>query len=346
MSNATSSSDTPHATATPAWKPSVWTFLVPAILAVAALGGGYLLGGVQAIGRDVCLSDAIYDINGRTPSPVDLPTYHGPRLTRQAAGAYYVKAVDASWNDIQHALPTLAGNDLAAIHEQAAIVAKAMNRTADMLTARTWDDLGYDVTDALDDIVRQYGNLAQDAQYAAASIDIQDANNLMRDLIMFGNHADAALRDDLGLPAGTPFTPPFDIVAVADRGIYDAAANDDDRSIDDGKHIVDVTVRSNVAGIVRSVSLSLTVTSAKGRTVGTADGGMDGLALAAGQSVVVPVAIDPELATSGATLSLKTLWMRNGSSSTIISLEDADGGAAPADDSLSRLGALAGFRLR
>ncbi|MBT1160305.1 hypothetical protein [Bifidobacterium sp. SO1] len=340
----------------PSWKPTIWTFLVPAVLAVTAAIGGYLLGGVQAISSDVCLSDAIYQVNGRAPSYVDYPQYDGPQLTGRKAATYYAKAVAASWQPVQDALPTFAGNDLAAIHEQAGTVAKALHRTYAMLLERTWPD---SVTDALDDVVKQYGNLEQSARYTASSIDVTDAHTLLSDLISFSNHTDAALRDDLGLPAGEPFTPPYDIVAVTDQGIYDAAANGDDRTINDGQHIVDVTVRSRIPGTVTSISLELAVHSAIGRNVGTANGGVDSIMLAQGQSVVVPVPIDPDLATSGASLSLRTLWTHSGRSSVTISLDGADGSDAAGDDSdttdgagtsagdpLGRPGALADFRLR
>ncbi|NEG90368.1 hypothetical protein [Bifidobacterium aerophilum] len=335
--------------AIPSWKPTVWTFLVPAVLVVVAAIGGYLLGGVQAISSDMCMSDALSQVNGRSPSPVDYPTYDGPELTRREAAQYYAKAVTASWQTVEDALPTLAGDDLNAIHEQAGTVADALHRSYAMLLARTWPD---DVTDDLDDVVKRYGNLERSARYAAESIVAADANDLMRDLISFGNHADAELRDDLGLPAGTPFTPPFDIVAVTDQGVYDAAANEDDRSINDGKRIVDVTVRSRVPGTLNSVNMSVSIYSAIGRNVGTADGGVDGLALRQGQSVVVPVAIDPDLADGGATLALKTIWTHGSVSSVMISLDVEDGDASggdvsvPAADSLSRLGVFADFRLR
>lgn len=297
------------------------------LLAVSA-GGGYALGGLPLDGgigtarTAVSADDAKYDLDGDSPfgSSVDeTPEPSGPKLGAAEAGDYYLQTIAQSrqaWND---ALNASLGGDLTATRAAAGKAAKALRDTAATLRARTWPD---DVANAAASIADTYDERAEQASYVADAVGGRAGDALTEEGAYGVGEADDYLRGKLGLPAGTSLDLPVEITAMEDRGIQRSSTTADrplsgpnPSAANDGKRIIAVTVRSRMPGTVSGLTLSFDVKSGGGAgaagagagaaadggaaggassasTLGTAAGDVDDIALAKGQSVVVPVAVD------------------------------------------------------
>ncbi|MBW3087522.1 hypothetical protein KIH77_02030 [Bifidobacterium sp. 82T24] len=321
---------------------SVVASMLAIVLAVPA---GYALGGMDAFGMagaggERCLSDARNDIEGMpdTVSASADVSFHGSELTDADAGAYYQQAVDRSWRQIDEALLAVMGGDLPSMRAAAASAESAIDETITALQSHTWPS---GATNAVKDVVRHYMELRADMAYVASSASEDAGRELTDDDMYSTSDVDTYLRDKLGIGAAKPHTMPVDILAADDAGIHDAEADDIDgmgSTTNDGKRIVNVTVRSNTPGTVTDLGLDFDLRDASGKTVAEVQGSVDHMALTKGRTVVVAVPIAAEQAKSGRELRLTGMSVRSG--------HDTGRIIAIGDDIAKTVAALDDFRLR
>lgn len=258
------------------------------VLLVISLALGYSLGGVRAISKEVCPNDAKWDLDGTAPtsSLSDSVEPKGPALSTSEAGAYYLDAVEPSAKPFEDALTISFSGDLAATQKAAAKAAKALQATAQALRSRTWPE---SVTNAVTTIADNYATKAKQADYVASAI-VDTASEELTQLDAYrASEADAYLRGKLGLPAAKAPTIPLEIVHIEDLGVqqgYDHSGS----SLNKGKRVLDVTVRSHVPGTLTGLYLSFNLLQGK-HTVGRAWGEVRDIRLAEGQSAVVTIAL-------------------------------------------------------
>ena len=85
-------------------------------------------------------------------------------------------------------------------------------------------------------------------------------------------------------------TAPLELTGIEDRGSQQGA-DAGGSTVDTGKRIIAVTVRSHVPGTLSGLNLTFDLKKGK-TTLGRISGIMDDIALAEGQSIVVPVPVD------------------------------------------------------
>lgn len=229
----------------------------------ASLGVGYMFGGdpggiVTAITGVVCPQDAKYALDGDAPfvntSDTSEHPAKGARLSEKDAGQYYLEAVKPSIQPLRDAMNTLYGGDLKATRAAAGKAATVLRATAKALRSRTWPD---EVANAAAVVANEYDAKARQASYVADSV--------------------------------TP-SAPLEITGIEDRGIQQGA-DAGGSTVDTGKRIIAVTVRSHVPGTLSGLNLTFDLKKGK-TTLGRISGIMDDIALAEGQSIVVPVPVD------------------------------------------------------
>lgn len=262
----------------------------------ASLGVGYMFGGdpggiVTAITGVVCPQDAKYALDGDAPfvntSDTSEHPAKGARLSEKDAGQYYLEAVKPSIQPLRDAMNTLYGGDLKATRAAAGKAATVLRATAKALRSRTWPD---EVANAAAVVANEYDAKARQASYVADSVTPSASDELIS-LDAYGvSEADVYLRGKLGLPAAEAPSAPLEITGIEDRGIQqgvDAGGS----TVDTGKRIIAVTVRSHVPGTLSGLNLTFDLKKGK-TTLGRISGIMDDIALAERQSIVVPVPVD------------------------------------------------------
>ena len=136
----------------------------------------------------------------------------------------------------------------------------------------------------------EYDAKARQASYVADSVTPSASDELIS-LDAYGvSEADVYLRGKLGLPAAEAPSAPLEITGIEDRGIQQGA-DAGGSTVDTGKRIIAVTVRSHVPGTLSGLNLTFDLKKGK-TTLGRISGIMDDIALAEGQSIVVPVPVD------------------------------------------------------
>lgn len=257
---------------------------------LAAVGGDP--GGiVTAITGVVCPQDAKYALDGDAPfvntSDTSEHPAKGARLSEKDAGQYYLEAVKPSIQPLRDAMNTLYGGDLKATRAAAGKAATVLRATAKALRSRTWPD---EVANAAAVVANEYDAKARQASYVADSVTPSASDELIS-LDAYGvSEADVYLRGKLGLPAAEAPSAPLEITGIEDRGIQQGA-DAGGSTVDTGKRIIAVTVRSHVPGTLSGLNLTFDLKKGK-TTLGRISGIMDDIALAEGQSIVVPVPVD------------------------------------------------------
>ncbi|OXN00695.1 hypothetical protein [Bifidobacterium vansinderenii] len=318
--------------------------VIGSLLAIVMAGAaGWFVGGMSilsTVSGEVCPDDAEYDLEGATPSKTtnDLD-FSGPELTEAEAGDYYLNAVAASWQTVDDAMTTSIGDDLNATRSAAAQAATALDQTVKLLTARTWPD---SVSNAVYDIANDYADQAAEARYAANATSLRYTDTMTGVDAYNISEADSYLRGKLNLPAAQPHSTPFDILDITDRGVFHSDEAGGDDSVNDGKRMVDVTVRSRVPGNATSVMLHFDLLDESGKTVERVWAQADRIVLAKGQSVVLRMPIDADKVKTGMGLRFTGWSVSSGSS-------DATGVShnANVDDQYAKtLSVVTDFRLR
>ncbi|MBT1177189.1 hypothetical protein [Bifidobacterium callimiconis] len=295
--------------------------IIGLLLAIVMAGAaGWFVGGMSVLSTasgEVCPNDAEYDLEGATPSKTtnDL-NFTGPELTEAEAGDYYLNAVAASWQTVDDAMTTSIGDDLNATRAAAAQAATALDQTVKLLTARTWPD---DVSNAVYDIANDYADQTAEARYVANATSLRYTDAITGVDAYTVSEADAYLRNKLNLPAAQPHSMPFDILDITDRGVFHSDAAGGDDRVDDGKRMVDVTVRSRVPGNVTDVMLHFDLLDTSGKTMDRVWAQADRISLAEGQAVVLRLPIDADKVTTGMGLRF-TGWSVSGGSSSAASV--------------------------
>ena len=211
----------------------------------------------------------------------------GPGSARRDAGQYYLEAVKPSIQPLRDAMNTLYGGDLKATRAAAGKAATVLRATAKALRSRTWPD---EVANAAAVVANEYDAKARQASYVADSVTPSASDELIS-LDAYGvSEADVYLRGKLGLPAAEAPSAPLEITGIEDRGIQQGA-DAGGSTVDTGKRIIAVTVRSHVPGTLSGLNLTFDLKKGK-TTLGRISGIMDDIALAEGQSIVVPVPVD------------------------------------------------------
>ena len=261
----------------------------------ASLGVGYMFGGdpggiVTAITGVVCPQDAKYALDGDAPfvntSDTSEHPAKGARLSEKDAGQYYLEAVKPSIQPLRDAMNTLYGGDLKATRAAAGKAATVLRATAKALRSRTWPD---EVANAAAVVANEYDAKARQASYVADSVTPSASDELIS-LDAYGvSEADVYLRGKLGLPA--PRRRPRRWRSRASRPGHPAGGDAGGSTVDTGKRIIAVTVRSHVPGTLSGLNLTFDLKKGK-TTLGRISGIMDDIALAEGQSIVVPVPVD------------------------------------------------------
>ena len=172
---------------------------------------------------------------------------------------------------------TLYGGDLKATRAAAGKAATVLRATAKALRSRTWPD---EVANAAAVVANEYDAKARQASYVADSVTPSASDELIS-LDAYGvSEADVYLRGKLGLPAAEAPSAPLEITGIEDRGIQQGA-DAGGSTVDTGKRIIAVTVRSHVPGTLSG--LNLTFDLKKGKTtlgrisgIGGDDGGIAG----------------------------------------------------------------------
>lgn len=318
--------------------------IIGSLLAIVMAGAaGWFVGGMSILSTasgEVCPDDAEYDLEGATPSKAtnDL-NFTGPELTEAEAGDYYLNAVAASWQTVDDAMTTSIGDDLNATRSAAAQAATALDQTVKLLTARTWPD---DVSNAVYDIADDYANQAAEARYVANATSLRYTDTMTGVDAYNISEADSYLRGKLNLPAAQPHSTPFDILDITDRGVFHSDAAGGDDPVNDGKRMVDVTVRSRVPGNTTNVMLHFNLLDESGKTVERVWAQADRIALAEGQSVVLRMPIDADKVKTGMGLRFTGWSVSSGSSDTASVSHNAN-----VDDQYAKtLSVVTDFRLR
>ena len=270
-----------------------------AVLVAASLVAGYLLGGVGSLGGEVCPNDAKWDLDGFAPSSsAGSVEPKGPELSESEAGAYYLDAIEPSIRPFDAALAASFSGDLAATRNAAADAAKALRATSATLRSRTWPE---SVANAAATIADNYADRAKKADYVASAVG-PDAGDELTQLDAYRvSEADAYLRGKLGLPEAAAPAVPLEIVRIEDRGIQQGP-DISGSSVDKGKRVIAMTVRSHVPGTLTGLNLSFRLKHGKS-AVGRAWGIVHDIALAEGQSIVVTIPLDADGVPSGDTAS-------------------------------------------
>lgn len=212
------------------------------------------------------------------------------------AGAYYLDAIEPSIRPFDAALAASFSGDLAATRNAAADAAKALRATAATLRSRTWPE---SVANAAATIADNYADRARKADYVASAVG-SDAGDELTQLDAYRvSEADAYLRGKLGLPAAAAPAVPLEIVRIEDHGIQQGP-DTSGSSVDKGKRVIAMTVRSHVPGTLTGLNLSFRLKHGKS-AVGRAWGIVHDIALAEGQSIVVTIPLDADGVPSGDT---------------------------------------------
>lgn len=275
----------------------ILALIATAVLVAASLVAGYLLGGVGALGGEVCPNDAKWDLDGSAPSAsADSVEPKGPELSENEAGEYYLNAIEPSIQPFDDALTASFSGDLAATRNAATDAAKALRATANTLRSRTWPE---SVANAAATIADNYADRARKADYVASSVGPEAGDELTQLDAYRVSEADAYLRGKLGLPEAAAPAIPLEIVRVEDRGIQQGP-DISGSSVNKGKRVIAMTVRSHVPGTLTGLNLSFRLRNGKS-AVGRVWGIVHDIALAEGQSIVVPIPLDADDVPSGDT---------------------------------------------